>query len=166
MKNLVCIICLFAGMSTLFAQDEKAVSYKTLQEHLPSSISGFTASGDPDGQSMSMNGMSYSMASQEYENGSKSLRITIMDYHGAGSLYNAAAMAWTMNMEFEDDDQKVSGFKEGDFHGLVSVQKKRTEVNITTGFRERYYVQVEIEGSDDEAMARKILKGLKLSDLP
>ncbi|MEM7106672.1 MAG: hypothetical protein AAF519_00505 [Bacteroidota bacterium] len=166
MKTTISLFALLLVAFVAVAQDNKAVSYKELQKHLPGKIAGFTASGDPDGQSMSMNGMSYAMASQDYEKDKEQMTVTIMDYKGAGSLYSAAAMAWTMNMEYEDDEKKVSSFKDGDFHGMIEVGKEYKEVTITSGYKERYFVQIQIQGSDDESSARKVLKELRLTNLP
>ena len=164
-KILPFLICTFFA-SYAFPQDDKAVPYKELQGHLPNKIAGFTATDEPDGQSMSMNGMSYSMASQGYLNGTVEMTVSIMDYQGASTLYTAAAMAWTMNMEYEDDEKKVSGFQEGDFQGLIEVGKKYKEVNLTCGFKERYLIQIELQDSDDDDLVKKVLKDLGLDDLP
>ncbi|MEM9857640.1 MAG: hypothetical protein AAF843_09795 [Bacteroidota bacterium] len=166
MKTLLTLITLICSVSLTTAQDEKAVPYKELQSQLPGTIAGFKITGDPDGQSMTMNGMSYSMASKDYEKGDEEMTITIMDYKGASTLYSAAAMAWTMNMEYEDDEKKVSSFKDGDFQGIIEVGKEHKEISIIAGYKERYLVQVQIQGSNEEPTARKIVNALDLSDLP
>ncbi|MEM9389341.1 MAG: hypothetical protein AAGA02_02640 [Bacteroidota bacterium] len=166
MKKVLLFLIFTFFTSYAFPQDDKVVPYKELQKHLPNKIAGFTATDEPGGQSMSMNGMSYSMASQGYLKGDIEMTVSIMDYQGAGTLYTAAAMAWTMNMEYEDDEKKVSGFQEGDFQGLIEVGKKYKEVNLTCGFRERYLIQIELQDSDDDDLVKKILNELGLGDLP
>lgn len=166
MKYIFCLYAFILFTLVATAQDDKAVSYKELQKHLPDKVADFTAIDEPEGQSMSMNGMSYSAASQGYMKGDVKMTISLMDYKGAGSLYTAAAMAWTTTMEYEDDEQKVSGFKDGDFHGLISVGKEYKEVSLTTGYKGRYLIQIEVQGSDNEAKVKEILKKLSLADLP
>ena len=162
------LVPLFASILFVSAThgQEKAISYKELQKHLPAKLLGFTAIDEPDGQSMSMNEMSYSMASQQYEKGNIELYVTIMDYQGAAALYTTAAMAWTVSIEYEDDDKKVTGFDDGGFKGLLEVEKDNDQINLTTGYKERYMIQIELIGTKDASLAKSVLKELKLSDLP
>ncbi|TRX53038.1 hypothetical protein FNH22_21240 [Fulvivirga sp. M361] len=124
MKEFLLTLLTFFLLLHVSAQDAEVIHYKELQKVIPANLAGFTGDGAPDGKTMSMNGMSFSTAERTYKKGSHKLNITMVDYHGAATLYNSAAMAWSMNMQFEDDDSKVEGFSEGDFSGIIEIHKK------------------------------------------
>lgn len=163
-KILLYLVVLMCG-TAVHAQD-KAVHYKELQKHLPESLAGFTAEGDPDGNMFEMNEMSYSSATREYRNGDSWLTITIMDYKGAASMYQGSTMAWSNGMSYEDEEQKAHSISIDGMNGWLSYDKSNKETSLFLGINERYLVTLNITENDDEGLAEKIANSLNLKALP
>ena len=160
LTSALVLISVISGVS-----QEKAVNYKELQKMLPSSISGYSPAGDPDGSSFEMNGMSYSTAVQDYENGESELTISIHDYQGAEAMYSTATMAWSMGMSFEDDEQSAKGVNIDGAQGWHVYQKEDRTSELMVGYKERYLITIVVTESDKEK-AIEIFKKLDLSKLP
>ncbi|UII34389.1 hypothetical protein LVD17_11270 [Fulvivirga ulvae] len=163
-KTLLNLIILLSG-TVLYAQD-KAVHYKELQKHLPESLAGFTAEGDPDGNMFEMNEMSYSSAMREYSKGDSFLTITIMDYRGAASIYQGTTMAWTGNMAYEDEEQKAHSVTINGMNGWFSYNKADKESTLILGINGRYLITINITDNEDEDLAEEISRALNLKSLP
>ncbi len=163
MKNLLLLTLFNLCIVTGFAQD-KAIHYSELQKYLPSELMGYSHSSDPDGSSFEMNGMSYSTAIQKYGKGDSEMDITIIDYHGALTMYSAASMAWSTGMSFEDADQKAEGTEIDGFKGWQVYDKKDKTTQLMIGVKDRYLVTIETQG--DPQFARSVFSKLSLGKLP
>ena len=156
MKRILICLLLLAG-TALHAQD-KAVHYKELQKHLPESVSGFVAEGDPSGNMFEMNDMSYSSAVREYKKGDSWLTITIMDYQGAASMYQASTMAWANSMSYEDEEQKAHSVTVDGVNGWFSYNKSNQETLLILGVSGRYLITINITDNSDENLASRYRK--------
>ena len=166
MKTTLLNVLAFLLFITAPAQDQEAIPYKELQKFVPTSLAGFSEDGDADGSTMSMNGMSFSTAERHYKKGGQDLNVTIVDYHGAATMYSSAAMAWGMNMQFEDEESKMETFNDGDFHGVIEVQKKEQQTRLIGGYKNRYFVEIDLNGASNKQAVLDILKALNISRLP
>ncbi len=162
MKKIL-MLALTCFTVSAFSQD-KAIHYTELQKYLPSELMGYSHSADPDGSSFEMNGMSYSTAIQKYGKGDSEMDITIIDYHGALTMYSAASMAWGAGMSFEDADQKAEGTEIDGHKGWQVYDKKDQTTQLMLGVKDRYLVTIEADG--DPQFARLVFSKLDLSRLP
>lgn len=151
-------------MSTLSYAQEKSIDYKLLLNKIPSTIKGYTQEGDPDGMNMDMNGMSWSSATREFSNGDKNLSITIIDYHGAASMYTGFAMAWGNSMHFEDESSIAGTTTVDGLKGIENYDKKDKSSSLVLGVHDRYYLSIEVD--DDLDFVKSIVSSLNLSSLP
>jgi hypothetical protein len=158
--SVLVLISVISGVS-----QEKAINYKELQKMLPSSIMGYSPSGDPDGSSFEMNGMSYSTAVQDYESGDSELTISLFDYQGAAAMYSSTTMAWGMGMSFEDDEQSAKGVDINGSKGWHVYQKEDHTSELMVGHKDRYLITIVVTEADQEK-AIEIFKKLDLSKLP
>ncbi|GAA0892438.1 hypothetical protein GCM10009122_21170 [Fulvivirga kasyanovii] len=165
MKKPLLYLALLLFSTVAYAQD-KAVHYKELQKHLPESLAGFTAEGDPDGNMFEMNDMSYSSAMREYSKGDSYLTVTIMDYKGAASMYQGSTMAWNNSMSYEDEEQKAHSVSINGMNGWFSYDKSNKETTLLLGINGRYLVTINITENEDEDLAENIAKTLNLNGLP
>lgn len=166
MKRSITYLILLCGMGFTALGQSKVIHYKELQKHLPQELLGYTAEGDPQGNMFEMNDMSYSSALQEYTKGESTLSITIMDYQGAASMYQASTMAWANGMSYEDDEQKAHGITIDNMNGWLSYNKVDQETQLIMGCKDRYLVTINITNNSNEDLAKDVFNALKLSDLP
>lgn len=132
----------------------KVLSYKELQEYLPEEIDGYKG-GELDGSSMSMSGMTYSVASRDYTKGEETFSVQIMDYSNAMALYTAA-MA-TMNMSFENDEEYVRSISINDnMKGFEQFNKIDNDAAITIGISNRFYLHINAENQKDTDFVKSI----------
>ncbi len=164
MKVIISTALILISVISGLAQ-EKAINYKELQKMLPASIMGYSPVGDPDGSSFEMNGMSYSTAVQDYENGDSELTISVHDYQGAAAMYSSTTMAWGMGMSFEDDEQSANGVDINGSKGWHVYQKEDHVSELMVGHKDRYLITIVVSESDKEK-AVEIFKKLDLSKLP
>src|SRR5687767_15142437 len=81
--------------------DTLAMPYADLQKYLPASVDGYKAE-EPSGANMNMPGMSYSSAERRYaKDDGSSVKVTIIDYNQAYSLYSAATAMWAMGVSVD-----------------------------------------------------------------
>lgn len=166
MKKILLTLTLLFFWVLSNGQDQEVINYKELQKLIPANLAGFSGNGDPDGSTMSMNGMSFSSAERRYKKGDKDLSVTIVDYHGAATMYSSAAMAWTMNMQYEDDESKIEAFNEGDFNGIIEIMKKEAQTRLIGGYKNRYFVEIDLDGTNNKQTVLDILKALNINRLP
>lgn len=164
MKKVSTIFTLALLTSSLAYAQDKAIDYKTLQDKIPSSIKGYSQVGDPDGMNMDMNGMSWSSATKKFTSGSKNLSVTIIDYHGASSMYTGFAMAWGNTMHFENESSIGGTTTVDGFNGVENYDKKDKSSTLVLGVNDRYYVSIEID--EDLDFAKSLVSELELSSLP
>ncbi len=145
--------------------DTLAMPYADLQKYLPV-IDGYKM-GEPDGGSINMSGMSYSSAEGKYTNDKGDrVKVTIMDYNQAYSMYTAATAMWAMGMSIDTPEEKANGFKLDDKIGGWEVFKKKSkEANVTLGVGERFWVSVEADKQENTEWVKSIAKSIDLGKL-
>ena len=147
--------------------DTLAIPYKDLEAYLPE-ISGYTKDGEPKGSQMNMPGMgSWSQAEQAYKNGDKTIRLQIMDYNAAYQAFAGVTAVYKMGFSQEDDQRKQGSADLGikDVSAYESIYKKEQRGELTVIAGERFFIQLNSDGSNDPAILYDAAKSIKLSDL-
>ena len=147
--------------------DTLAMNYKELQKYLPD-INGYTKSGNPGGESMTMPGMgSFSQADQSYESGDKSIEITLLDYNQSMLGFTAASAMFSMNIQVENDQEKSGSFETGinGVRGYETISKTDQRAEVMYAIADRYMLTLKLNGSNDADVLKKIAKGMKLDEL-
>lgn len=150
-------------------QEMKAVDpvhFSKLIELLPPVPPGWTADGEPRGETTSVMGFSTSMAEQRFSREGQSLRVKIMDGAFNAPLYTVITMAAQFARE------STEGYEKGvTIDGDPGIAKWRkdggdAELNVVVG--KRFFVEVEGSGVTPElvrevwdSVDRKRLAGLK-----
>jgi len=147
--------------------DTIAIPYKDLQAYLPE-ISGYTKDGEPSGEQTNMPGMgSWSNAKQRYKDGDKEVDITITDYNGAQGAFSGVTALYMMGYSSENDTKKESTVDMGmkDVVGYETIYKKEPRSHLVVIAADRFFIELDCEGNNDESFLKGIAKSMKLSDL-
>lgn len=145
--------------------DTLAMPYADLQKYLPT-LDGYTM-GEPDGATVNMGVMSYSSAEARYKKeGGGKVKVTIIDYNQAYSMYTAATAMWAMGMSVDTPTEKAGSVKIGDnIAGWEVFKKKRNRAEITLGVGSRFWVQVEADNQENTDYVKEIAKKIDLDKL-
>jgi hypothetical protein len=151
------------------AQDMKAVEpihFSRLIELLPKAPAGWTADGEPRGETTNAMGFKVSMAELSFSTEGKSLRVKITDGAFNAPLYTVITMAAQFARE------STEGYEKGvTLDGNPGVEKWRkdggdAELNVVVG--KRYFVEIQGSGITPElvhqvwaSVDRTKLAGLK-----
>jgi hypothetical protein len=119
-----------------------SVPSATLAGFLPN-LSGYTAH-EPSTSSANFNGIEWSTAERQFDNGDKHVKITLADYNYAAGL--TAAYTMLMNYSMEDENQIQHGEKFGSYPGWVTWHKKSNDGQIGVIIGDRIYLMIEGSG--------------------
>ena len=147
--------------------DTMAMPYADLEAFLPD-ISGYSKDGDAKGSQMNMPGMgSWSQAEQAYKNGDKQIKVEILDYNAAFQAFTAATAIFKMGYSMEDDSKKQGsvdlGIKDVVAYQTIYKHDPRGELAVVSG--DRFFIQIESQGSNDPQLLSSVAKSIKLSEL-
>lgn len=117
-----------------------AIPAKTLAAALPT-ISGYTPKGEAETMEMEMAGAKYSHANQDYENGEKNIKVSIMDYNYIAGL--SMAYSTMMNMSMETNEESMHSEKFNGNPGWINWKKKSNEGTVGVIVNDRVYVTIE-----------------------
>lgn len=146
--------------------DTAAINYKELQKYLPESIDGYTK-GKPSGSTMTMTGMSYSNAEVKFTNDNGGyVRVSILDYNAAYSLYSMATGMWLGGMSIENDQEKANSIKlEDGITGWETLKKDNKKASVVLGVGCRFLITVEANEQENTDIVKHVATSLKLEDL-
>lgn len=119
-----------------------AIPTTTLSGLLPSP-GGYTAH-DPSTSSANFNGVEWSIASREFDNGQKHVKVTLADYNYVQGL--TAAYSMLTNFSSENEEELQHGEKFGSYPGWVTWHKKSNNGEIGVIVNDRVYLIVEGSG--------------------
>lgn len=161
--QIIAFIILFAGY--VHSQDE-VMNYTDLQEFLPTSISGYEA-GEPGGQTMNAQGLSFSSADINFTNSNGDyVRITLLDYAGAINMYQAATATWSTGMSYESDEVSLKQVTWSDnIAGWEQIDKKDRKSTIALGVSDRFFLTIEASNQDDTDLVVSVAKKMDLENL-
>ncbi|MFT4032030.1 MAG: hypothetical protein QM669_06390 [Siphonobacter sp.] len=148
--------------------DTLAMPYKKLAEFMPSGISGYEPQGEPSGQTMNMQGFSYSSYEQNYKKGDDSnVKIQIMDYNAAAPLLAISTMVFSTGIEMENESQFTKSWSPGieGVKGYEEYGKQSKDAKVTLSVADRFFVQVSATNQPNDDLVKEIAKSIKLTDL-
>ncbi len=166
------ILILSCVLLSAVQTQQKAVSFKKLQEFLPKiDLADFTR-GKPTGETNSMMGMSTSEAMVTYEgkgDGDESPTIEVKISDMAGVPFAQLGMSIITGQEFENETEsgyektvKIKGFP-----GIEKVEKtedfKEASLQLLVG--NRFMVEFGGRGTNDIALIRKLADSMNLGEL-
>jgi hypothetical protein len=147
--------------------DTLALAYKDLQAYLPE-ISGYTKDGSPKGSQMNMPGMgSWSQTEQRYVNGDKTIEVQLVDYNSAYQAMVGATTLYKMGFSAEDDTKKQGAVDLGikDVGAYETIYKEEPRAELVLIIADRFFAQIESNGSNDADLIRSVAKSMKLDEL-
>lgn len=157
-------LSLIFSFTSLIAQE--TLPYEELEEYLPSDISGYVA-GDPEGQTMNMQGFSFSSSSIEFTSSDDNyIRIIIIDYIAAYSMFQSATAMWASGMSYENDEMSAKSIEWSDnIAGWEEFNKIDNEATIVLGIGERFLLTIEADSQSGVSFVKSIAKDMDLEDL-
>lgn len=138
-----------------------SIPFRTLINILPESTQGYRRVGKPEGSTMKMQGVAYSMAQKSYTNDTKELEITLYDYLGAESYATAMTAG---QYEYESTEGYSKSIVVDDMNGWITYDNSSKESNLMLFKDGRFWVMVSGENLDEDALT-SIAKDLDLGRL-
>jgi len=170
--GVVVVLALSCVFVSAQQAQQKAVSFKKLQEFLPKiELSDFTK-GKPTGETSSMMGMSTSEATVRYEgkrggDEAPSIEVKISDL--AGVPFAQLGMTMIGGQEFENETEsgyeksvKIQGFP-GTERVETTEDSKQAHIQLLVG--NRFMVELDANGTSDAALLRKLIDSMNLGEL-
>lgn len=146
-------------------KDAKAMHYEELIKYLPKSIDGYEKE-EPKGESVDMNGMSYSSANVEFKKGVNEIEVTILDYNAALSMYSMATAMWASGFKIDTSEEMAQSITIDDnIHGWESIKKKSKDASLLLGVNDRFLITIEADNQEDLSFLKEIAKSMNLKDL-
>lgn len=139
------------------------VNWRQLAPHLPEKLGGYTAKGELDGSTNSAAGMEVTEVKRRYTQGERKLRVHITDTSMASMLRAPFAMAAMVK------EDSTRGYKKGKSIGahtaIVEWESKRKRSKATALIGQRFIIMVEVDGTQTDDEAEKLLASLALDDI-
>jgi hypothetical protein len=170
--GVVVVLVLSCVLVSAQQTQQKAVSFKKLQEFLPKiELSDYTR-GKPTGETSSMMGMSTSEATLRYEGKGggdevPSIEVKISDL--AGVPFAQLGMSMIGGQEFENETEsgyeksvKIQGFP-GTERVETTEDSKQAHIQLLVG--SRFMVELDANGTSDAALLRKLVDSMNLGEL-
>lgn len=146
-------------------KDAKAMHYEELMKYLPESVDGYEKE-EPKGESVDMNGMSFSSANVRFKKGSDDINITILDYNAALSMYTMATAMWASGFKIDTSEEIAQSVSiNDDIHGWESFKKKSKDASLILGVNDRFLVTIEGDNQQDMGLLKDIAKSMNLKEL-
>ncbi|WBA41617.1 hypothetical protein [Hymenobacter canadensis] len=147
--------------------DTVVLPYQELARYLPARLAGFEAVSEPKGESISLNGVSYSSCERRYRKGKQHLKAQLVDYNGATALYAGATAMMAAGFVQEDDEQLVRSCNLGvhNIRGWENLQKREHKASIALGVGDRFFVVVESDGQNDTDVVKQVARNIDLQAL-
>ncbi len=145
--------------------DTLAIPYQELEKYLPENIGGYKAEA-PKGESVSMIGMSYSVARRNFtkDNGDN-VEIELFDYNQTPMLYQGIAI--TANMKVDNDNETMQGYdlKQPYSSAIEHFYKQDKRAEITAALGGRFILTVKANNQSSTDMVKGVVNSMKLSDM-
>lgn len=146
--------------------DTLAMPYKDLQAYLPT-LAGYEKVGEPDGESMNMTGMSFSVASQKYKKGEESIKVSITDYNAAYSAFMGVTALMNAGFSVENDNEISHGVDLGmdGIKGFETIKKKDKSGNLIVAVADRFFISIDGNNIENPDVLKDIAKEISLNSL-
>lgn len=148
--------------------DTLAMPYKELAQFMPTNIAGYKPLGEPAGQAMTMQGVSYSSYEQIFENASRTvLRIQLTDYNASEALLNIATLP--LSEGFEVENSRILARKWPvdwkDTTGYEEFQKEDKEAKVTLRVADRFLIQISADHQKNTDFVKTIAQSMNIQQL-
>jgi hypothetical protein len=147
-----------AGGNAAHQSAAHSVPSATLASFLPSP-SGYTGH-EPSTSSANFNGIEWSVAERQFDNGNQHIKVTLADYNYAAGL--TAAYSMLANFSSEDENSLQHGEKFGSYPGWVQWQKKSNNGQIGVIINDRIYLIIEGNGGPSLDDLRAVANSMNL----
>jgi len=141
------------------------IHYKDLEKFLPKSIEGYEKE-DPEGTTLNMAGFSVSSAMAEYTSLNKDyVRVSILDYNAAPSLYKSSTAMWGKGITIDSEDEYSKSFSLNGLNGWESFEKINKKANVIVGIGNRLLITIEANNQLDAEKSKDILAFMNLKSM-
>ncbi|HEY8402419.1 MAG TPA: hypothetical protein VIK89_14220 [Cytophagaceae bacterium] len=144
--------------------DTLAMPYQELQKYLPS-ISGYEIDGEAKGSTTNMPGMSFSSIEQIYRKDDNRVKVSLIDYNAAYTMYTAATAIWSTGMSFEDNSQKANSVTIDGLSGWEVFKKNEKSAELILGVGDRFLLTITADGQENTDFVKSIAKDMELESL-
>ena len=148
------------------AEGSKPIHYKDLEKYLPTAIDGYDME-NPEGTSLNMQGFSVMSATAEYTKAHEDyIRISILDYNAAPSVYKTQTAMWGKGITIDSDDEYAKSFSlNNELNGWESFEKIYKKANVVVGIGNRLLITVEANNQLDAEKSKDILALVNLKSM-
>ena len=142
------------------------IHYKDLEKFLPVAIEGYDME-DPEGSTLKMAGLSVSSATAEYTSANGDyIRVSILDYNAAPSLYKTETAMWGKGITIDSYDEYAKSFSlNNSLNGWESFEKINKKAIVVVGIGNRILITIEANNQSDAEKAKDILAFMNLKSL-
>ena len=146
-------------------ENASAMHYEELMKYLPESIEDYEKN-EPKGESVEMGEMSFSSAEVRFKNQQDEIKITLLDYNAALSMYSMATAMWSTGFKIDNSKEKSQSVKLTDeITGWETIQKKSKDASLILGINDRFLLTIEAENQENTDLLKEIAKQMDLSKL-
>jgi hypothetical protein len=130
------------------------IPWQSLSQALPTATPGWTLSGEVQGESLNMMGISVSQAGCDLVKGNLKAEVQIIDT----TMNPMIAMPFNMarSMQIDSSEQRVGPINFGVYPGTQKLDKRRNKTEIMVMVHNRVLVKLTVEGSPTEAEAQNL----------
>jgi len=148
------------------AEGGEPIHYKDLEKFLPIAIEGYDME-DPEGTSLNMQGFSVTSATAEYTSADEDyIRVSILDYNAAPSVYKTQTAMWGKGITIDSDDEYAKSFSlNNQLNGWESFEKINKKANVVIGIGNRLLISVEANNQLDAEKSKDILALVNLKSM-
>jgi hypothetical protein len=148
------------------AKGGEPIHYKDLEKFLPIAIDGYEME-DPEGTALNMAGFSVTSATAEYTRADEDyIRISILDYNAAPSVYKTQTAMWGKGITIDSDDEYAKSFSlNNELNGWESFEKIYKKANVVVGIGNRLLITVEANNQLDAEKSKDILALVNLKSM-
>lgn len=147
--------------------DTLSMAAAELAKYIPSSIPGYTAS-EPETESVSVQGMSYSSASREYTSADKgTVSITLLDYNGAYASYTMASALFALQIHVDNSEETSGTFQTSNelINGHETFSKTSHDATVVYGVGARFWLEIKATNQTSSEWAKGLAKTMDLAKL-
>ena len=149
----------------VFAQGNSIMTPDQMIKLIPNKIEGFNVIDQHKGRTIKIGTLTYSMAERSFIKNKRKVTILLFDYNNAPIMYSQATGKWSNLTEVETDTLYERSFLWSQNRGWEHYNKLNTSSQVSLGIKNRFYLIVNGEGVDLEAL-RTILGLFPLSEFP
>jgi hypothetical protein len=146
--------------------DTLALNYQVLQKYLPEEINGYRVTNIPEGETVELPGMSFSLAEKNYKKGDSQLNISLFDYNGAYGMYDGATALFSAGLPVKNEVEEAQVFiMKDNIKGWEAYKRKEKKSELRIGIGERFYLTIKADKQEGTGQIKDIANKLPLDSL-